>query len=84
MKIKKRDGHHVTVESSHARNGSFGEPSRLFPSKIETLRHSGKHPAAGNEGIGASNVNKAASRSHRDGDRIERERGHPVLMCQQT
>jgi hypothetical protein len=84
MKIKKRRSHHVSVESRHARNGSVGEPSCLLTGKIKTVRHSGKHSAAGNEGIGASNLDKAAARSHGNSDCIEREGGHLVSMCQQA
>ena len=82
MKIKECDGHHVSVESGHARNRSFGEPGSLLTSKIETVRHSGKHPAARNEGIGGSNLDKSAARSDGNGDCIQRERGRPILMCQ--
>jgi hypothetical protein len=54
----------------------------LLTSKIETVRHSGKHPAARNEGIGGSNLDKSAALSDGNGDCIQRERSHPVSMCQ--
>jgi hypothetical protein len=84
VKIEKRNGHHVAVESGHTRNGSFGEPGGLLTSKIEAVRHSDKHPAARNKCIGRANVDKGTARSDHNSDCIERDHRHPVSMCNQT
>jgi hypothetical protein len=84
MKIEKRGRHQVRTEPGDARNGSFGKPCSLLASKIKTVRHAGKYPAAWNKSIGGSNLNQAAARPDGNCNGIERDRRAPVSLCQQA
>ena len=77
MQIEKCHGHHVTVQSAHLRDGPGGKPGGLFARQIETVRHSGEHPAAGDKRIGSSDFDERTARPDGDSGRTQRDSSCP-------
>ena len=73
MQVEKCQSHHVTVESTHLRDGPGGKPGGLFAREVKTVRHSGEHPAARDQGIGSSDFDKCTARADGDSGRVQRE-----------